>query len=322
MEFCAGPADSGMRLDQFLAERMEGFSRSRIQKLIDEGLVRVDGAAAKKRHRMGADEHVVVDVSTVRRDGAAPEPEDIPLDIVYEDAHIVVVNKPAGLVVHPGSGNRSGTMVNALLHRFPELASQANAERPGIVHRLDRDTSGVIVVARTAAAHTDLAGQFSSRTVSKHYIGVCIGQRPPDHGVVDAPIGRSRLDPTMFCVRRGGRPSQTEYWLLAFRSGVAAMRFRPRTGRTHQIRVHMAHQGVPVAADGVYGGDSRAVRTLEPLDRPFAYGVLKGFARHALHAHRLQIRHPATGETATFVAPVPDDLAAALAELGVDVSEG
>lgn len=310
----------GVRLDQFLADVMAGWSRSRVQKLIAQGGVEVNGSPVRKRRKVTAGDTVSVDESLAGPpEETRPEPEDMPLEFLYEDEHVLAVNKPAGLVVHPGSGNRGGTLVNGLLHHCSQLAEGFGGDRPGIVHRLDRDTSGVILVAKTQQAHAHLAKQFQDREVAKFYLGVCIGDRPAEHLMIDAPIGRSRRDPTLFCVTRSGRPSQTECWLLGHHSGVAAFRFQLHTGRTHQIRVHLANRGFPIAADTVYGGDRAAAQRIGPLERPFVYRVLKLFDRQALHAHRIEFSHPATDRMVRVQAPVPGDMAEAFALLDVSI---
>jgi 23S rRNA pseudouridine1911/1915/1917 synthase len=240
----------------------------------------------------------------------------MPLDVLYEDDEIIAVNKPAGLVVHPGSGNRTGTLVNALLYHTAELAGGFSRDRPGIVHRLDKDTSGVLLAARTDQAHAELARQFAEREVAKVYYGFCVGLQPPASGLIEAAIGRSRRDPSRFSVRGGGKASATEYECIAWHSGIAFVRFQPRTGRTHQIRVHASHAGFPVLADNVYGGGRDAVMKLEPLERPFAHSVLKCFTRHALHAFSISVHHPRTGKQLAFTAPFPQDFVQAAALFG------
>ncbi len=313
---------AGMRLDRFLADRLADLSRTRIQHLIAAGAVTVEGHSARKRHHVAAGESIAVDLDGLENErDTLLQPENIALDILYEDDELLAVNKPAGLVVHPGTGVRTGTLVHALLYHCEGLPEGHGADRPGIVHRLDKDTSGVVVVAKTARAHMKLAAQFAERIVDKYYLGVAIGPRPPDHALLEGPIGRSRNDPTRFCVRRGGKPARTEYFLLRYRSGVAALRLRLHTGRTHQIRVHLAHAGMPIAADAAYGGDRHAAAALEPLDRPFAFQVLKSLTRQALHAHVVELEHPSRGERMRIVAPLPDELAGVFGLLDVTASE-
>ena len=320
MDIRVDEAAEGMRLDRFMASQLPQHSRSALQKLIEGGAVTVDGAVVAKRHRVRAGERIAVSDQTTAELTARPHvrPQQISLDIFYEDDDIIAVNKPAGLVVHPGSGNHDGTLVNGLLYHCTTLSGGSAAGRPGIVHRLDKDTSGVIVAAKNDPAHAHLARQFAEREVDKEYLGVCAGSCPPAHTTIDKPIGRSRRDPTQFCIARRGRPSQTEFWLLAHRSGISALRFRLHTGRTHQIRVHMVSEGLPILGDTTYGGGREAVAKLEPLLRTFAYKALKQCTRQALHAYRLTVRHPRTGASLKLCAPLPDDLSSLFALLEVE----
>ena len=321
-QFTAGPADNGMRLDFFVCARLDGLSRSQAQKLIDSGAVRVNGATAKKKYALKSGDGVTVDASAVARDdGAAPLPENIPVDVLYRDEHLIAVNKPAGLVVHPGHGNRDGTLVNALLSGIGALSDGSAPDRPGIVHRLDKDTAGVLVVARDNRTHAALAAQFAGRSVVKYYLGVCVGPHPAEHGLIEAPLARSRRDPLRRAVVPGGKEAVTEFWLLRHRSGISLMKFRLHTGRTHQIRVHCAHKGMPIVADGLYGGGRETVRKLPVLDRPFAYRVYSCFGRHALHAYSLTFAHPVTGAAMTVKAPPPGDFTAALETLACTPTE-
>lgn len=243
-------------------------------------------------------------------------PQEIDLVIIYEDEWFVAVDKSAGMVVHPGSGNPDGTLVNALLFHLSNLSEGSAPDRPGIVHRLDKNTSGVVIAAKTDEAHYGLARLFAQREVQKQYIGVCMGVRPQDSGIIDAPIGRRRGDPTRWGVRPGGKQAATEYSLLAHRSGTSLLRFLPRTGRTHQIRVHCSHSGFPIVADSLYGGGRERTKNLDPVDRPFAHKVLGCFARHALHAHRIRFIHPMTGAEIDLAAPLPTDFRRATSLFG------
>jgi 23S rRNA pseudouridine1911/1915/1917 synthase len=207
--------------------------------------------------------------------------------------------------------------VNALLHRGGPLSDGSESDRPGIVHRLDKDTSGVMIVARTNRVHAAMSVLFATRKVDKEYAGICIGAHPAEHGTIDAPLGRSRSEPVKRAVRRGGKQALTEYWLMGHQGGVSAIRFRLHSGRTHQIRVHCRHAGFPIVADTLYGGSSLAIKRLQPMDRPFAYAIFRCFQRHALHARRLSFEHPITGEPVTVTAPFPDDFRDALREFGI-----
>ncbi len=294
-------AEKGSRLDAWLARALPDQSRSRIARLIEGGHVAVNGRPSKPSLRLKGGETVQV---------APPPPapadvpaEAIPLDVLHEDADIIVVNKPAGLVVHPGAGRRTGTLVNALLHRCPDLAGIGDKVRPGIVHRLDRDTSGVMVVAKTERAHRSLSAQFKDRIVEKEYLAVVAGRMPKKTGRIDAAIGRHATQRKRMSTRtRRGREAVTEYRVVAEGERASLLAVRILTGRTHQIRVHMAALGHPVLGDGVYGG--KGARP-PGLDLP----------RQMLHAHRLSFTHPVTGESLSFTAPVPEDMRALAGEL-------
>jgi 23S rRNA pseudouridine1911/1915/1917 synthase len=287
------PASAGRRLDVALADSLPQYSRSRLRAWIDAGRVTVDGAVGEPARRVRGDERVVVRAETEPL-AAAPQPEPIALTIVYEDPTLAVIDKPAGLVVHPGAGNRSGTLQNALLHHAPALAA---VPRAGIVHRLDKDTSGLLVVAKTIAAQTSLVRQLAARSVQREYVALAAGDLDRG-GTVDAPIGRHPTRRTAMAVVAGGRPARTHYQVVE-RFGIATLlRCRLETGRTHQIRVHFAKLGHPLVGDPAYGKPG-AVR----------------FGRQALHAARLSLAHPATGEPQEWESPLPHDFAALIAEL-------
>lgn len=294
IDFTVAEADAGQRLDHFLAARMAQFSRARIQAWIEEGRVRVNGAAKKASWKVRAGERIEVEPA-----GPPPLrafPEEIPLEILYEDEAVAAINKPAGLVVHAGAGRAAGTLVNALLHRYGELSEGGDALRPGIVHRLDKGTSGVILVARTDAAHRSLAQQFASRTVEKVYLALVEGRVAPEEGVIDQPIERDPVRRTRMTARTGrGRAALTEYRVLQHLERFTLLEVRIRTGRTHQIRVHLASIGHPVAGDTLYGAAARPAG-LEPPGRPW------------LHAWRIGFTSPATGERLLVEAPVPEEL--------------
>ncbi len=292
------PAEcAGLRLDQALARLFPEHSRSRLQAWLREGRIRVDGVSPQASRKIWGGERVEVDAAPAPED--AQRAEDIPLRIVFEDEAILVIDKPAGLVVHPGSGNWSGTLLNALLHHAPELAA---VPRAGIVHRLDKDTSGLLVVARTLEAQTDLVRQLQARTVKRHYFALVHGA-PEAAGVVEAPVGRHPVQRTRMAVVGGGRPALTHYAVRERFGRSALLECRLETGRTHQIRVHMAHRGHPLVGDPVYGlrrsGDA----------------LLDAFPRQALHAFRLGLVHPARGEALEWSADLPGDFAALLAAL-------
>ncbi|SAL68235.1 RluA family pseudouridine synthase [Caballeronia peredens] len=305
---------AGERLDKVLAKIFPEFSRSRLQGWIEEGRVLVDGAGAKVRQPvpLGATITLVPDLLPEQ---LAFAPEPVPLHIVYEDETLVVVNKPAGMVVHPAAGNWSGTLLNGLLHRYG--AAAAGLPRAGIVHRLDKETSGLMVVARTLEAQTDLVRQLQARTVKRRYVAFVWGTMP-DEGTIDAPIGRDPRERTRMAVVRSaaGKPARTHFRTIDRTTWhgqpVSAIHCDLETGRTHQIRVHCAHSGHPLLGDPLYGR-ARGKRSVTPLPN--------GFARQALHAWRLGLIHPATGKEVHWRADLPEDLATLAAELGLGQDE-
>jgi 23S rRNA pseudouridine1911/1915/1917 synthase len=299
------PDKAGSRLDRLLAERLPDVSRTRLKALIEEGRVGVYGVGpvVDPARRVQAGETFVVAVPALP--AATPQPQAIPLVIVYEDPHLIVVDKPAGLVVHAGAGNPDGTLVNALLAHCPKGLSSIGAPlRPGIVHRLDKDTSGLLVVAKTDAAHLALARQFAEHSVERAYQAVVWGNPAPPAGTITGMIARSRRHRTrMAVVSRGGRIAVTEYRTLRVFGSIASLvECRPATGRTHQIRVHMASIGNPIIGDALYGGQ-RAGRIAE-WGKSFAR---TGFLRQALHAFLIGFRHPETGQAIHLSSQLPSD---------------
>lgn len=294
--------NSGERVDVFLSA-VCGQSRSFVRKVIDEGGVWVNGAAVKAGQKLKAGDTVEIEI---------PEPtqvdivaQDIPIDIVYEDADIAVINKPKGMVVHPAAGNPDGTLVNALMFHLSGLSGIGGEIRPGIVHRIDKLTSGLIVVAKNDAAHISLAQQIKEHTARRTYLALVEGNIKEDSGTVDAPIGRHRTDRKRMAVVADGRPAVT-HWSVLHRFGeYTLLREELETGRTHQIRVHMAYIKHPVAGDTVYGRSKPVL----------------GLDGQALHAYRLQLAHPRTGETMVFEAEPPDEFLQALRRLGWDGKE-
>ena len=297
-------AGAGERLDRWLARAMPETSRARLQAVIAAGGVLVDGRSARPSLRLKAGQSVSVRLPAPRP--AEPVAEDIPITVVHEDRHLLVVDKPAGLVVHPGAGRASGTLVNALLHRVRDLSGIGGVLRPGIVHRLDRGTSGLLVVAKDDATHLALSRQFSGRTVEKEYLAIVLGVPRAAEGTIDAPIGRDPVHRQRMSVRAPrGRAARSTYRVLEALDGAALLRVRIATGRTHQIRVHLAALGHPVAGDATYGG-----RRSPASRRPEVRAALEALARPALHAARLAFTHPATGERLSFESPLPADLQA------------
>ena len=294
-------ACAGLRLDLALARLFPQYSRSRLQAWLREGRIRVDGQAPDVRRKVYGGERLEMEVVPEMPDGLSDAvAEDIALDIVFEDETLLVLDKPAGLVVHPGSGNRSGTLMNALLHHAPALAC---VPRAGIVHRLDKDTSGLLVVAKTLTAQTSLVRQLQARTVGRRYLALVHGAIVRD-GEVDAPIARHPVQRTKMAVAGRGRAALTRYGVRERLNAVTLAECRLETGRTHQIRVHMAHLGHPLVGDPVYGPR----RVADPL--------LAGFGRQALHAFRLALVHPSSNETLRWFSPLPEDFSSLLRALG------
>lgn len=289
---------SGLRLDQALAEMYPDFSRNKLQSWIKDGHVLLDGMAQNPKRKVFGGE--TVELIAQLEIATDCEPEDIPLDILFEDEELLVVNKPAGLVVHPAAGHRGGTLQNALLHHAPRLAGIA---RSGIVHRIDKDTSGLLMVAKTLRAHKSLVDQLQEHSIDREYLALAQGYLTAG-GTVDEPIGRHPTDRKRFDVRQGGKPSVTHYRIAERLRGHTLLRVKLETGRTHQIRVHLAHIRHPLLGDPVYGGRPR----LLPGGNQELGAVLRGFRRQALHAEKLGLEHPATGEWREWRADLPDDM--------------
>ncbi len=293
------PEATGERLDRHVAARLE-VPRNQVQRWIAEGLVRVNGQEARPSAPLGSGDRVECDPPEPKEERILPERGE--LQVLYEDAEIVVLDKPAGLTVHPGAGRSTGTLAHHLLDRYPEMAGVGGPGRPGIVHRLDQGTSGALVVARTPAAYARLSRAFSSREVSKLYLGIAWGAPSPAAGTIEAPVGRHPQRRKEMAVVSRGRPAVTHYRTVAAAAGISLLEMDLATGRTHQIRVHLKHLGHPLVGDPVYG-EARWKGLPRPVQAP-----LRDFPRPALHAWRLAFRHPATGEPLRFEAPVPADL--------------
>ena len=301
-------AEPGQRLDAYLTEHVQGLSRSALKQLIQDGHVLVNGQVAKPGQRLRLDDLVQCRL---------PEPQPVPetalpqahagvLDILYEDDDLIALNKGVGVVVHPAPGHRDDTLVNRLLAARPELSlAGLDPMRPGVVHRLDRDTTGVLLVAKSVVAQDDLLRQFRERTVSKLYLGLAQGRLQPDHGAIDAPIGRDPHQRQRMAVVDSGRSARTEYHLLAYGQGVSLVRAKLVTGRTHQIRVHLAAVGHPVIGDALYGGAS--LRSAIP--------------RQMLHAWRLELLHPVRGDLLRVEAPLPPDIRRVASRLDLNLDE-
>lgn len=313
--FTVTGSDAGMRLDVFLAA-VSDISRSQIRKLIDGGHVALSsGAAPKPSYPVEPGDTITLTIPPA----AEPEfrPEAIPLDIVYEDEHLVVVNKPPGMVVHPARGHYTGTLAAALLHRYGALSEIGGASRPGIVHRLDMNTSGLMVAALNDRAHRELAAMIERREVSRVYTAFVWGHPDQPEGVIDAPIGRDPKRPTLKAVTPDGRAAVTRYALAARYEFLSKLDVTLETGRTHQIRVHLGHIGHHVFGDPDYGGREKRLGGFSPEIRLAARRLLGRLDRQALHARKLAFAHPVTGEPLEFTAPLPDDLARLERELEV-----
>ena len=306
------PADRrGRRLDQVLAELVQDYSRSRLQQWIRSGQVTLDGRQPQPRDKVMGGETVRIDAEIVEQ--TASEAEAIPLDLVYEDADLLVINKPAGLVVHPAAGNPAGTLLNALLHYDSSLAG---IPRAGIVHRLDKNTSGLMVVARNLTAHKRLVEALQARTVKREYLTVVYSVLTAG-GCIEAPVGRHPVDRKRMAVIASGKEAVTHYRVEERFRAHTLVRVQLETGRTHQIRVHMAYKHFPVLGDPVYGGRLRLPKGGDAEFRE----VLSGFRRQALHATQLGLVHPASGMAMSWQAGVPDDMARLIAVLREDAGK-
>ncbi|MBN2416300.1 RluA family pseudouridine synthase [bacterium] len=293
------------RLDQYLTQCIPDISRSKIQRLIREGFVLVNGESVKTRHTVQPFERIEVQLPTARPAEALPE--DIPLTIVYEDDSLLVIDKPAGMVVHPGSGNFTGTMVNALLGRGTALSGAPGMLRPGIVHRIDKETSGLLVVAKDDSTHRKLALQFEEKTATRLYESVVWTRITPGSGRIEAAIGRSTRDRKTMAVDSRGKTAVTIFTVLERFTFATYLQLKLETGRTHQIRVHMKHMGAPVFGDQTYGGRGSALAGLNTHDKAAAKEMLAVMTRQALHARTLGFHHPATGSFMEFSSDLPGD---------------
>ena len=301
--------DAGVRLDAFLASHIEGWSRARLQRLIENEDVLVNGKVAKSSYKLREADEVEVELVAPPTDGFTPE--NIPLDILYEDDTLVVVNKPAGLVVHPATGTPSGTLANALAYHFQQLPG--TGARPGIVHRLDRDTSGLLVVAKTEAALENLSDQFRDRTVYKSYLALVHGRMLSDTGKIDQPLARDRSNRTRMAVVRGGRNALTLYRVRRAFDRFTLLDVELKTGRTHQIRVHLAWLKHPVVGDETYGGGRD-----NTIKDPRLRARIGALNRQFLHAEKLGFKHPKTGEFVKFESALPPELEDLLTQINAD----
>ncbi|MBI5266625.1 MAG: RluA family pseudouridine synthase [candidate division Zixibacteria bacterium] len=302
----------GVRIDKYLASVTGlGLSRSKVERLITTGSVTVNGQPTATKYQVQSGDNITITIPT-------PAPtelmaEDIDIEIVYEDDHLAVVNKPAGMVTHPAAGNRTGTLVNALLHRFGTLAESSGMNRPGIVHRLDKSTSGLLVVAKTETAFAGLQKAIQERRVARTYWAIICGHMKETEGTIDLPIGRSRSDrKKMSVTKTNSREAQTHYRVVERFRSYDLLEITLGSGRTHQIRVHFSHLGHPVLGDAEYGGRDSWHRGLSTPDRLLSKKILTDLTRQALHAIRLEFDHPVTGKRITFEAALPEALVAAV----------
>jgi 23S rRNA pseudouridine1911/1915/1917 synthase len=299
------------RLDRFLTGHVENATRSKVQRAIRDGAVLVDGRPTRPSHLVAPGETIHVTLPKPPPQDAAPE--NIPLDIVFEDEHLLVVNKPAGMVTHPAYGNATGTLVNALLYHCNTLSTLNDRMRPGIVHRLDKDTSGLMVVAKDDASHTHLARQFAQRTIDREYWAVVWGKFREPRGIIEADLGRSKSDRKKMAVVHDGKRAVTEYEVLEQFEFLSLVRLKLRTGRTHQIRVHLSHINHPVFGDPSYNGRRIVWGTGSPHQKGAVQRMLKIISRQALHAKTLGFMHPITRQAISFDSLLPADIDALLA---------
>src|ERR1051326_8931830 len=306
--FQVAAEDAGVRIDSYLATRIAGWSRARLQRLIETEDVLVNGKPAKPSYKLR--EHDELEIELVAPSTTSFVPEPIPIDIVYEDETLVVVNKPAGLVVHPAAGIHSGTLANALAYHFEQLPGSGAGVRPGIVHRLDRDTSGLLIVAKTEAALENLSDQFRDRTVFKSYVALVHGRLQTDSGRIEQPLARDPVNRPRMAVVRGGRSALSLYRVRQRFDRFTLLDVELKTGRTHQIRVHLAWLKHPVVGDETYGaGRDNTIQDAK------LRAVVRNLGRHFLHAEKLAFTHPETGQRVEFNSPLPPELAGLLTEL-------
>ena len=299
---------SGIRLDKYLADNLTDFSRTQIQKYILNGNILVDGEPKPVSYKLQGGEQIDIHIDDEVISDERIIPQNIPLDIIFEDDEIIVINKQAGMTVHPGTGNVNGTLANALAFHCKELSDINGPIRPGIVHRLDKDTSGIIIVAKTNYAHMKLAEQFSSRLVKKVYFGITWGTWKERKGLIDQSIARKRTDPTSFIVNVTGKDAQTKYQVIKESQYFSFVNYYPKTGRTHQIRVHSAFVGNPIIGDNKYGGGlSRKKGYLPEMSRKME-SLFKIIQHHILHAQKISFIHPRSEKEMSFEIDLPDDI--------------
>ena len=298
----------GIRLDKFLADTISEFSRSQIQKYIKSGEITVNGDIQPAKYRLNIDDKIQIDISEEISENDFVEPQNIPIDIIFEDDEIIIINKQAGMTVHPGTGNKDWTLANALAYYCKQLSDINGHIRPGIVHRLDKDTSGLIIAAKTNYAHMKLAEQFANRFVKKMYYGITWGHWKEQTGLIDQPIARKRTDPTSFIVNVTGKEAQTNYQVIKETQYFSHVNYFPKTGRTHQIRVHSAFIGNPIIGDAKYGGGVSRIKGYIPEITKKMESLFKIIQRHILHAQKITFIHPSSNKEMTFESDLPNDI--------------
>ncbi len=299
---------SGIRLDKFLADNIDEFSRSQLQKYIKNGNITVNGEIKPVKYCINLGDKIHIDISDEIYDNDFVEPQDIPIDIIFEDDDIIVINKQAGMTVHPGTGNVDGTLANALAFYCAQLSDINGSIRPGIVHRLDQETSGIIIVTKTNYSHMKIAEQFSNRLVKKVYYGITWGSWKEKEGLIDQPIARKRNDPTSFIVNITGKDAQTNFKVIKESQYFSYVNYFPKTGRTHQIRVHSTFYGNPIIGDTKYGGGLSRIKGYKPEISRKMELLFKKVQRHILHAQRISFIHPRSGLEMNFESDLPNDI--------------
>ena len=309
------PNSINMRLDKYLSENLDQLSRSKIQNLINDGKVMINGEQEKCSYRLNGNESIVVYLDEDETSTKNHVAQEIPLTIIHEDDDILIIDKQAGLVVHPGTGMNDNTLLNGLLYYTSSLSDINGPSRLGIVHRLDKDTSGIMVVAKTNSAHKYIAEQFEKRNIIKTYISLTWGIWEITEGSIDNPIKRKRSDPTVFTVDKTGRNAFTNYKVENSWRYISKVQFKPKTGRTHQIRVHSSFMGHPIISDNKYGGGENRVKGFLPEVSKELKTILQIFNRQALHAYSIEFIHPKTKDNVKYISPLPNDFKDAIAML-------
>ena len=300
-------SDKNIRLDVFLLNYLENTSRTKIQKLINKGFIKVDDFIVKPSYKLKGKENIYINYNELPDNNSLILKENIPINIIYEDDYLLALNKQPGMIVHPGAGNKNGTLLNGLLYHFKNL-SNLNSFRPGIVHRLDKNTSGIILVAKTDEAHYLLGEQFASRTIKKHYKAIVWGETLAK-GKIEGYMDRSKKNRTKYILNpSNGKYSFTEYNTIGYREPFSCLDLYPLTGRTHQLRVHLKQIGHPIIMDDIYGGSYSTSHSFHQKHKPVIDEIFKSLKRFALHAYRIKFIHPISKEEMELEAPIPDDL--------------